>query len=320
MRIVFAGTPPFAAQALDALIKAGHDVCLVLSQPDRPSGRGMKLTPSAVKALAASQGIPVQTPRTLSHKKDPLEASAMHELLLAANADVMIVAAYGMLLPQSVLDIPKGIGPDNSVKCINIHASLLPRWRGAAPITRAIEAGDSSFGVTLMKMEAGLDTGPMLLQKSFPLKGDETTASLTETVAELGADMLVQLLSAPQDISITPQPGEGVTYAHKVTKDEGRLNFSLPASEIERKIRAFSPFPSSFAEHNGTLIKFWQAQLCPEISGQSGEVVEADKNGVTVACGSGAIRATVLQRPGKPKMPAQSFLQGYAISAGEYFK
>lgn len=320
MRIVFAGTPPFAAQALDALIKAGHDVCLVLSQPDRPSGRGMKLTPSAVKALAASQGIPVQTPRTLSHKKDPLEASAMHELLLAANADVMIVAAYGMLLPQSVLDIPKGIGPDNSVKCINIHASLLPRWRGAAPITRAIEAGDSSFGVTLMKMEAGLDTGPMLLQKSFPLKGDETTASLTETVAELGADMLVQLLSAPQDISITPQPEEGVTYAHKVTKDEGRLNFSLPASEIERKIRAFSPFPSSFAEHNGTLIKFWQAQLCPEISGQPGEVVGADKNGVTVACGSGAIRATVLQRPGKPKMPAQSFLQGYAISAGEYFK
>lgn len=320
MRIVFAGTPPFAAQALDALIKAGHDVCLVLSQPDRPSGRGMKLTPSAVKALAASQGIPVQTPRTLSHKKDPLEASAMHELLLAANADVMIVAAYGMLLPQSVLDIPKGIGPDNSVKCINIHASLLPRWRGAAPITRAIEAGDSSFGVTLMKMEAGLDTGPMLLQKSFPLKGDETTASLTETVAELGADMLVQLLSAPQDISITPQPEEGVTYAHKVTKDEGRLNFSLPASEIERKIRAFSPFPSSFAEHNGTLIKFWQAQLCPEISGQPGEVVGADKNGVTVACGSGAIRATVLQRPGKPKMPAQSFLQGYAISVGEYFK
>lgn len=320
MRIVFAGTPPFAAQALDALIKAGHDVCLVLSQPDRPSGRGMKLTPSAVKALAASQGIPVQTPRTLSHKKDPQEASAMHELLLAANADVMIVAAYGMLLPQSVLDIPKGIGPDNSVKCINIHASLLPRWRGAAPITRAIEAGDSFFGVTLMKMEAGLDTGPMLLQKSFPLKGDETTASLTETVAELGADMLVQLLSAPQDISITPQPEEGVTYAHKVTKDEGRLNFSLPASEIERKIRAFSPFPSSFAEHNGTLIKFWQAQLCPEISGQPGKVVEADKNGVTVACGSGAIRATVLQRPGKPKMPAQSFLQGYAISAGEYFK
>ena len=320
MRIVFAGTPPFAAQALDALIKAGHDICLVLSQPDRPSGRGMKLTPSAVKALAASQGIPVQTPRTLSHKKDPLEASAMHELLLAANADVMIVAAYGMLLPQSVLDIPKGIGPDNSVKCINIHASLLPRWRGAAPITRAIEAGDSSFGVTLMKMEAGLDTGPMLLQKSFPLKGDETTASLTETVAELGADMLVQLLSAPQDISITPQPEEGVTYAHKVTKDEGRLNFSLPASEIERKIRAFSPFPSSFAEHNGTLIKFWQAQLRPEISGQPGEVVEADKNGVTVACGSGAIRATVLQRPGKPKMPAQSFLQGYAISVGEYFK
>ena len=320
MRIVFAGTPPFAAQALDALIKAGHDVCLVLSQPDRPSGRGMKLTPSAVKALAASQGIPVQTPRTLSHKKDPLEASAMHELLLAANADVMIVAAYGMLLPQSVLDIPKGIGPDNSVKCINIHASLLPRWRGAAPITRAIEAGDSSFGVTLMKMEAGLDTGPMLLQKSFPLKGDETTASLTETVAELGADMLVQLLSAPQDISITPQPEEGVTYAHKVTKDEGRLNFSLPASEIERKIRAFSPFPSSFAEHNGTTVKIWEARLREDITGQPGEVVEVNKEGITIACAQGGICATVLQRSGKPKMPAQSFLQGYPITKGEFFK
>ena len=171
MRIIFAGTPPFAARALQALIAAGHDICLVLSQPDRPSGRGMRLTPSAVKVLATENGIPVQTPKTLSLKKAPEEASAIHDLLRAAQADVMVVAAYGMLLPEAVLNIPRGIGPNNAVKCINIHASLLPRWRGAAPITRAIEAGDSSFGVTLMKMDVGLDTGPMLSQESFPLDG-----------------------------------------------------------------------------------------------------------------------------------------------------
>ena len=310
MRIIFAGTPPFAARALQALIAAGHDICLVLSQPDRPSGRGMRLTPSAVKVLATENGIPVQTPKTLSLKKAPEEASAIHDLLRAAQADVMVVAAYGMLLPEAVLNIPKGIGPDNAVKCINIHASLLPRWRGAAPITRAIEAGDSSFGVTLMKMDVGLDTGPMLSQESFPLDGTETTTSLTEKVADLGADMLVRLLGSPESITITPQPENNVTYAHKVTKDEGRIDFAQTAEQIERKIRAFS----------GTLIKIWQADLDNSLSGQPGEILNVDKSGVTIACAQGAIRATILQRPGKPKMPAQSFLQGYPLKVGEFFK
>lgn len=320
MKIIFAGTPPFAARALEALIDAGHEVCLVLSQPDRPSGRGMKLTPSAVKALAVERGIAVATPKTLSFKKDPDEAAAMHQLLRSMNADIMVVAAYGMLLPQAVLDIPKGIGPQNSVKCINIHASLLPRWRGAAPITRAIEAGDGHFGVTLMKMDAGLDTGPMLMQESFPLNGTETTVSLTNSVAELGADMLVRLLAQTESITITEQPQEGVTYAYKVLKEEGRMNFSLSASELERKIRAFSPFPSSFAEHNGTTVKIWEARLREDITGQPGEVVEVNKEGITIACAQGGICATVLQRSGKPKMPAQSFLQGYPITKGEFFK
>ena len=320
MKIIFAGTPPFAARALEALIDAGHEVCLVLSQPDRPSGRGMKLTPSAVKALAVERGIAVATPKTLSFKKDPDEAAAMHQLLRSMNADIMVVAAYGMLLPQAVLDIPKGIGPQNSVKCINIHASLLPRWRGAAPITRAIEAGDSHFGVTLMKMDAGLDTGPMLMQESFPLNGTETTVSLTNSVAELGADMLVRLLAQTESITITEQPQEGVTYAYKVLKEEGRMNFSLSASELERKIRAFSPFPSSFAEHNGTTVKIWEARLREDITGQPGEVVEVNKEGITIACAQGGICATVLQRSGKPKMPAQSFLQGYPITKGAFFK
>ena len=320
MKIIFAGTPPFAARALEALIDAGHEVCLVLSQPDRPSGRGMKLTPSAVKALAVERGIAVATPKTLSFKKDPDEAAAMHQLLRSMNADIMVVAAYGMLLPQAVLDIPKGIGPQNSVKCINIHASLLPRWRGAAPITRAIEAGDSHFGVTLMKMDAGLDTGPMLMQESFPLNGTETTVSLTNSVAELGADMLVRLLAQTESITITEQPQEGVTYAYKVLKEEGRMNFSLSASELERKIRAFSPFPSSFAEHNGTTVKIWEARLREDITGQPGEIVEVNKEGITIACAQGGICATVLQRSGKPKMPAQSFLQGYPITKGEFFK
>ena len=320
MKIIFAGTPPFAARALEALIDAGHEVCLVLSQPDRPSGRGMKLTPSAVKALAVERGIAVVTPKTLSLKKDPDEAAAMHKLLCSMNADIMVVAAYGMLLPQAVLDIPKGIGPQNSVKCINIHASLLPRWRGAAPITRAIEAGDSHFGVTLMKMDVGLDTGPMLMQEGFPLNGTETTVSLTNSVAELGADMLVRMLAHPEVITITEQPQEGVTYAHKVLKEEGRMNFALSASELERKIRAFSPFPSSFAEHNGTIVKIWEAHLREDVAGQPGEVIEVSKKGITIACAQGAICATVLQRPGKPKMPVQSFLQGYPITQGEFFK
>ncbi|MBO7173486.1 MAG: methionyl-tRNA formyltransferase [Burkholderiaceae bacterium] len=319
MKIIFAGTPPFAASALDALIKAGHEICLVLSQPDRPSGRGMKLTPSAVKALALEHSIPVETPLTLSLKKGGEEAQKYHDLLKAQNADIMVVAAYGMILPQAVLDIPTGIGPNREVKCINIHASLLPRWRGAAPITRAIELGDPEFGVTLMKMEAGLDTGPIITQEAFPLDGTETTTSLTEKVAALGAEMLVKLLETPDEMTLTIQPEDGVTYAHKVLKEEGKIDFSLPADVILQKIRAFTPFPSSFAEHNGTPIKIWAAHKVSG-NGSVGVVTHADKHGVVIACGQDAICATVLQRPGKPKMPVESFLQGYPLGKGDRFQ
>ena len=319
MKIIFAGTPPFAARALEALIEAGHDVCLVLSQPDRPSGRGMKLTPSAVKSVALAHDIAVVTPLTLSLRKAPEEAAAMHDLLRAQNADLMVVAAYGMILPQVVLDIPKGIGPDASVKCINIHASLLPRWRGAAPITRAIEAGDSHFGVTLMKMDVGLDTGPMLAKERFIMAADETTQTLTDKVTALGARMLVQLLQEPDKITTTKQPEEGVTYAHKISKEEGLIDFSQSAAVVERKIRAYTPFPSSYAKHKDTVIKIWQAHIV-DMQGTPGEILRADKNGVVIACGQDAICATVLQRPGKPKMPVESFLQGYEITKGDIFQ
>ena len=316
MKIIFAGTPPFAAKALQALLDHGHDVCLVLSQPDRPSGRGMKLTPSAVKALAQEYGIAVQTPLTLSVKKGGDEVQKLYALLREQEADLMVVAAYGMLLPQEVLDIPVGIGPRNEIKCVNIHASLLPRWRGAAPISRAIEAGDKDFGVTLMKMDIGLDTGPMLMQKSFPIAADETTNSLTEKVASLGAEMLVEMLAKPTDITMTPQPTDGVTYAHKLMKPEGKLDFSQPAEVLERKIRAFSPFPSSYADHNGTQIKIWQATVVNQ-KGLPGQILKSDSHGVVIACGQGALCATILQRPGKPKMPVQQFLQGYSLKAGD---
>lgn len=319
MKIIFAGTPPLAATILSALLEAGHEVSLVLSQPDRPCGRGMKLTPSPVKALALEHGIEVITPLTLSVKKAGNEARLIHDKLKTLEADVMVVVAYGMILPQEVLDIPHGIGNDNEVKCINIHASLLPRWRGAAPITRAIEHGDSHFGVTLMKMEAGLDTGPILSQESFPICDTETTVSLTEKVTQLGAKMIVELLAEPSSVQCHKQPEEGVTYAEKVLKEEGKIDFSLPATTIERKIRAFNPFPSSFCVHNNTVIKIWQAHVV-EQSGQPGEILEAHKNGVIIACGKGAICATVLQRPGKPKTPVSSFLQGYSLSKGEYFQ
>ena len=319
MKIIFAGTPPFAASALEALIQAGHEICLVLSQPDRPCGRGMKLTPSPVKALALAHDIAVQTPRTLSLKKDEQEALAIRELLAQQQADLMVVAAYGAILPKDILEIPKGIGPNNAVKCLNIHASLLPRWRGAAPITRAIELGDAQFGVTLMKMDVGLDTGPMLMQEAFDLDETQTTTTLTEKVAALGADMLVRLLQNPHAITMTEQPEDGVTYAHKVLKEEGKIDFSLSAESIARKIRAFTPFPSCFCTHNDTVIKFWQAQVEP-MQGLPGQVLKADKNGLIVACAKDALRITQLQRPGKPKMNVQSFLQGYPINAGESFK
>lgn len=315
MRLIFAGTPDFAAVALEALIRAGHEIALVLSQPDRPSGRGMKLTASPVKTLALQHGLPVLTPQTLSLKRDPEGASAVHETLRNLEADVLIVAAYGLILPAPVLECAKGIGRDRDIRAINIHGSLLPRWRGAAPVARAIEAGDAETGVTLMKMELGLDTGPMISVRSTPITKEDTNATLMDRIAHIGADLLVEALEHPYDLTWTPQPEEGVVYAEKLQKSEGRIDWTQSAEVIARRIRAFTPFPSVYFVHGDLNVKVWEAEPVAG-EGAPGSVLSV-KDGLTIACGAGALRATVLQRPGKPRMPAESFLQSLPIEVNE---
>ena len=315
MRLIFAGTPDFAAVALEALIRAGHEIALVLSQPDRPSGRGMKLTASPVKTLALQHGLPVLTPQTLSLKRDPEGASAVHETLRNLEADVLIVAAYGLILPAPVLECAKGIGRDRDIRAINIHGSLLPRWRGAAPVARAIEAGDAETGVTLMKMELGLDTGPMISVRSTPITKEDTNATLMDRIAHIGADLLVEALEHPYDLTWTPQPEEGVVYAEKLQKSEGRIDWTQSAEVIARRIRAFTPFPSVYFVHGDMNVKVWEAEPVAG-EGAPGTVLSV-KDGLTIACGEGALRATVLQRPGKPRMPAESFLQSLPIEVNE---
>ena len=301
--------------ALEALIRAGHEIALVLSQPDRPSGRGMKLTASPVKTLALEHGLPVLTPQTLSLKRDPEGAAAVHETLRNLEADVLIVAAYGLILPAPVLECAKGIGRNRDIRAINIHGSLLPRWRGAAPVARAIEAGDAETGVTLMKMELGLDTGPMISVRSTPITKEDTNATLMDRIARIGADLLVEALEHPYDLTWTPQPEEGVVYAEKLLKSEGRIDWTQSAEVIARRIRAFTPFPSVYFVHGDTNIKVWEAEPIAG-EGAPGTVLSV-KDGFSVACGEGALRATVLQRPGKPRMPADSFLQSLPILVGE---
>lgn len=320
MRIIFAGTPDFAAAALDALILAGYEIPLVLSQPDRPSGRGMKLTPSPVKQLALSHGLTVDTPLTLSLKKGGADAEAAHARLRAADADVMVVAAYGLILPQAVLDIPRGIGGVGApeLKAINIHASLLPRWRGAAPITRAIEAGDAETGITLMQMDAGLDTGPMLLESRTRIESSDTSASLTARLAAQGAELLLEGLRRAGELVARPQPEAGVTYAHKIEKSESRVDWTQDAVEIERRIRAFDPFPAASSSLRDTALKLWRAHVIDAADvAAPGTVLSADAQGVVVACGRGALALTELQRPGAKRLPAREFLAGFAVSAGE---
>ena len=241
MRIAFAGTPAFAAAALSALINAGHEVCLVLTQPDRPSGRGMKLKPSAVKEVALAHGIPVLTPISLSVKRAPQEAEEALAALENAGAEVLIVAAYGLILPQRALDAARGIGRDGDIKSMNIHGSILPRWRGAAPVQRAIEAGDAVTGITLMKMEAGLDTGPMILKAETAITETDTSATLFERLTEMGAELIVKALEAADTLTWEAQPEEGVTYAEKILKSEAPIDWSLPAAAVARRIRAFNP-------------------------------------------------------------------------------
>ncbi len=319
MRIAFAGTPPFAAAALKALIEAGHEIVLVLTQPDRPSGRGMKLKPSAVKELALAHGLEVLTPGTLSMKKSPEVAQPALEALEACQADVLVVAAYGLILPVRALEAARGIGAAGDIKSMNIHASLLPRWRGAAPVQRAIMAGDAATGVTLMKMEAGLDTGPMICSQTTPIEPTDTAATLTERLAGIGAQLVVKALAAPETLVCTPQPEHGVTYAEKILKGESPVKWSAPAEAIARKLRALTPFPFMTASFNGSTFKI-RAALPVEPPeghpGKPGEVLVAKKT-LIVACGEGALELTRLQKPGKAEMPAASFLQCFPLKAGD---
>ena len=313
MRVVFAGTPEFAQVALLRLLEAGHAVPLVLTQPDRPSGRGLKLHPSPVKATALAAGLPVAQPRSLRlDGKFPEEAAAARQALLEADAEVMVVAAYGLILPQWVLDLPP-------LGCLNIHASLLPRWRGAAPIHRAIEAGDTHTGITIMQMDAGLDTGDMLLTEAIEIAPDDSTGSLHDRLAVLGGRMVVQALAGLPGLARTAQPEAGVCYAHKVDKAQGQVNWTAPAAQVERLIRAFDPAPGATGRLGEDVLKLWRARPA-DGAGAPGTVLAVSDDGVTVACGDGrSVELTELQRPGGKRLPAKQFLPGHPVAVGQVF-
>ncbi len=307
LKVAFAGTPEFAREALQAILKAGFEVSLVLTQPDRPAGRGMKLQASPVKQLALEHGIAVAQPTSLRlDGKYPDEARAAQAALQAAQPDVMVVAAYGLILPQWVLDLPR-------LGCLNIHGSLLPRWRGAAPIHRAIEAGDAETGITIMQMDAGLDTGDMLLIEKDAIRPEDTTAILHDRLAHLGGRLIVEALemAACGGLTATPQPSEGVNYAHKIDKAEAAIDWSLPARALARRVRAFDPFPGCTFALGEQTIKLWSASVV-QASGQPGEVLQAQGDTLVVACGEQALALHTLQRPGGKRITARDFLQATA--------
>ena len=311
MKVVFAGTPGFAQVALAHLHAAGFTMPLVLTQPDRPAGRGMKLQASAVKAFALEHGLPVAQPRSLRlDGKLPDDAARARDALLAAQADVMVVAAYGLILPPWVLAVPR-------LGCLNIHASLLPRWRGAAPIHRAVEAGDARTGITVMQMDAGLDTGDMLLVEPLDLAPTETTASLHDRLAVLGGRLIVEALelAACGGLTRRVQPSEGITYAHKIDKAEAAIDWALPAALIERRIRAFDPFPGASSVLGGDIVKCWRATLAAG-HGAPGELLAVSEAGIVVACGDGALCLNELQRAGGKRLPARVFLLGNPLVPG----
>jgi methionyl-tRNA formyltransferase len=317
LRVIFAGTPEFASAALAAILEAGFAVPLVLTQPDRPAGRGMKLQASPVKRYAEEHGLTVAQPPSLRRNgKYPAEATAAIDLLRATPHDVMVVAAYGLLLPQEVLDIaPHG--------CINIHASLLPRWRGAAPIHRAIEAGDTETGITLMQMDVGLDTGAMISEARTAIHDDDTTATLHDRLAEAGARLIVEALAELErsgTLATTPQPPEGFTYAEKIGKHEAALDWRRPAAVLARQVRAFDPFPGGVATLDGTSLKIWSA-VPVEAAGkaEAGTILDVSPEGVVVACGEGALRLTQLQKPGGKRLPVREFLAGSTLASGQRF-
>ena len=297
-RIVFMGTPAFAAVALKALVDAGHQVVAVYSQPPRPKGRGMETQKSPVHMLGEEQGIPVRTPTSLRSAE---EAAAFAGL----NADVAVVAAYGLILPKAVLDAPRH-------GCLNIHASLLPRWRGAAPIQRAIMAGDANTGVTIMQMEEGLDTGPMLLKGELAVGADMNAGALHDALAEIGAGLIVQALDQLPDLTPVPQRSDGVTYAAKITKEVCRIDWRRPAAELDRHIRGLSPAPGAFTEIDGERLTILAAD---PVSGSGAPGTTIDDR-LTIACGEGALRPTLVKRAGKRAMSAEEMLRGFAVPKG----
>lgn len=308
MRLVFAGTPAFAAAALEALLHGDHQIVLVLTQPDRPAGRGMRMVSSEVKQLALKHGLRVLQPQTLRD-------ADIVKTIAAVGADAMIVAAYGLILPRGILDLyPYG--------CINIHASLLPRWRGAAPIQQALLAGDSETGISIMRMEEGLDTGPVFVMERLPIEPRETSSTLHDKLAALGARTIVRSLARIESGSLQAQPQSAVgpTYAHKVTREQARIDWKLPAAELDRAVRAFNPFPAAFSHFDGQVVKIWGAEPASGTSSKPGEITAVSDAGIIVACGSGALCLTRLQRPGGKRLPAAEFLRGFPVRPGERFE
>lgn len=318
MRIIFAGTPEFARVALAQLHAAGFEIPLVLTQPDRPAGRGMKLQASSVKQFALDHNIPVAQPRSLRlDGKYPEDAAAARAAIESAQADAMVVAAYGLILPQWVLDMPR-------LGCFNIHASLLPRWRGAAPIHRAIEAGDSETGITIMQMDVGLDTGDMLLVEKITIQPTDTTGSLHDRLAVLGGRLMVEALELAACGGLTPvrQPEQGVSYAQKIEKHEAAIDWTQSATSIERRIRAFNPFPAAASPVAGEILKIWEAAVWPgtvPAGARPGEVLAVSEQGVDVAAADGVLRLTRLQKAGGKALDAAQFLRGFALAPGMVF-
>jgi methionyl-tRNA formyltransferase len=308
MRLVFAGTPRFAVPALEALAAAGHELVAVLTQPDRPAGRGLAAVAGPVKQAAQRRGVPVLQPPSL---KDAAVQARLAELA----PDALVVAAYGLILPQAVLDIPR-------LGALNVHASLLPRWRGAAPIERALLAGDPVTGVCIMQMDAGLDTGPVLLRDELPIAPEDTAGTLHDKLAALGARLVVAALDglAAGTLRPTPQPAAGVTYAAKIARDETRLDWSRSANELARRVRAFDPAPGAGARVRGVELKIWRAAVVAA-RGAPGAVVAAGAEGISVACGDGgALRLEELQRAGGRRLPAAAFLRGFPLAPGDRFE
>jgi methionyl-tRNA formyltransferase len=307
VNVLFAGTPEFAARCLETLLRSRHRVVGVTTQPDRPTGRGLALTPSPVKKLAEEQGIQITQPTSLR------DARAQAELK-RFRADVIVVAAYGLILPQPVLELPR-------YGAVNVHASLLPRWRGAAPIQRALLAGDRDTGVSIMQMDAGLDTGPVLLQKKIPILEDDTAGSLHDRLAELGAGLMVQVLDALEagGLKATPQPAEGVTYAAKLDRREARVDWRESALTVNRRVRAFNPSPGADTRVREVELKIWR---CSTASGRGapGEVLSVSPSGLCVACGQDVVVVTEVQRSGGKRLSAAEFLRGFPLSAGECFE